>query len=173
MKNLWKIFSIKKSGELVSLLILPLIAVVIYSALMGYIYRAPPIWGFETTIFLYGCLFMLGSAYAHMQKKHVAVDALVNNVGPKVARVLYIFAEIIVLFVALVMLYMSIPAAYRSTLIRERSHHLTPWGPQIWWFRWVIPITCALISWQAFKDLLGLITGKGFTKDREGENNAA
>ena len=163
-------------GKAISLLILPLIAVPIYSALMSYIFNRPPDWGFEVTMFLYGSFFMLGSAYCHLEKKHVAVDVLIHHVGPKTRRVLSILAEIVVLFVVLVMVYVSLPAAHRSFMIRERSTHQTPFNPQIWWYRWVIPISCALISWQAFKDMLGLITGKGITKERgkkEGERHAA
>ena len=166
----------KKFGKTLSLLMLPLILQIIYGALMSYFYKAPPIWGFETTIFLYGSFFMLGSGYCHREKKHVAVDVLLQNVGPKTKRVLSIFAELTVLFVALVLLYFGSHAAYRSTMMGERSTHQTPFNPTVWWYRWVIPISCALISWQAFKDMLGLITGKGTDKDREakgGEHNAA
>jgi len=135
---------------------------------MSYFYRAPPIWGFEVTLFLYGCFFMLGSAYCHMQKKHVAVDALIQYVGPKAARALSIFAEMVVLLVVLVIVYYGFWAAYRSTLIGERSTHQTPFNPQIWWYRWIIPISCALIAWQALNNMWKLIRGK-----REGEHNAA
>jgi len=152
---------LKNLGKLISLLILPLIAQIIYGALMSYFYKAPPIWGFETTLFLYGSFFMLGSAYCHMQKKHVAMDVLIQHVGPKTARALSIFAEIAVLFVVVIMFYFSSTAAYRSIMIRERSTHQTPFNPEIWWYRCVIPISCALISWQAFKNMLSLITGKG------------
>jgi len=165
-----------KFGKLVSLLILPLIAQIIYGALMSYFYRAPPDWGPEVTLFLYGCFFMLGAAYCYMHKKHVAVDTLVQYVGPKKARVLSIFQEIVVLFVVIVMIYFSFWAAYRSTLIGERSLRQTPWNPQTWWFRWIIPISCALISWQAFKNLLRLIMGKDLIESaekRESEHNAA
>jgi TRAP-type mannitol/chloroaromatic compound transport system permease small subunit len=166
----------EKFGKIISLLILPLIAEVIYGSLMSYFYKAPPIWGFETTMFLYGSYFMLGAGYCHLKKKHVAVDVLTLHVGGKARRVLGIFSEMVVLFVVLVMFYFSAVAAYKSIIIRERSSHQTPFNPEIWWYRCVIPITCALVSWQAFKNMLRLITGKGITKDREkneGEHNAA
>ncbi|MCL1874778.1 MAG: TRAP transporter small permease [Synergistaceae bacterium] len=166
----------KTFGKIISLLMLPLIAEIIYGALMSYFYKAPPIWGFETTIFLYGSFFMLGSGYCHLEKKHVAVDVIIHHVKPKTARALSIFAEIVVLFVVIVMLYMSAQSAYKSIMIRERSMHQTPFNPEIWWYKCVIPISCALVSWQAFKDIRGLITGKGLAKDRqkkEGANNAA
>ena len=161
-------FLIRNLGKIISLLMLPLIVEIIYGALMSYFYKAPPSWGFETTIFLYGCFFMLGSAYCHLEKKHVAVDALIHHVGPRSARALSIFSELVVLFVVLVILYVSIPTAYRSYMIRERSTHQTPFNPQIWWYRWIIPITCALISWQAFVNMMKLVFGK-----KEGEHNAA
>jgi len=137
---------------------------------MSYFYKAPPIWGFETTLFLYGCFFMLGAGYCHVQKKHVAVDVLIHHVGPKTARALSIFSELVVLFVVLVMIYVSIPTVQRSFLIRERSLHQTPFNPEIWWFRAIIPISCALISWQALKNILALVIGKS---EGEGERNAA
>lgn len=169
----------KKTGRLISLLLLPLIAEIIYGSLMSYIYKAPPIWSFEVTLFLYGSFFMLGSAYCHLEKKHVAVDVLTQHVGPKTRKVLTVFAELVVLFVVVVMFYMSVQSAYKSTLMGERSTHQTPFNPQIWWYRWIIPISCAMISWQAFKDMVGLITGKGTDKDKEekelngGRSNAA
>ena len=167
---------IKTFGKVISLLMLPLIFQIIYGALMSYLYRAPPIWTFEVTLFLYGSMFMLGAAYCHLEKKHVAVDALLHIVGPKAVRRLNIFSELVVLAVVLVMFYISIPVAYRSFIRRERSTFQTPFNPQVWWFRWVIPISCALISWQAFINMLKLITGQELAPDEqkgEGERNVA
>ncbi|MFY9942009.1 MAG: TRAP transporter small permease subunit, partial [Desulfobacterales bacterium] len=53
----------KKEGEITSLLVLPLLAVVIYEVFMRYAFNAPTIWGFEVTTFLYGIHFMFGYAY--------------------------------------------------------------------------------------------------------------
>lgn len=159
----------RKFGRLISLLMLPLIAEIIYGSLMSYIYKAPPIWSFEVTLFIYGSFFMLGSAYCHLEKKHVAVDVLTHHVGPKTKRALAIFSELVVLFVVVVMIYMSVQSAYKSTMMRERSTHQTPFNPEIWWYRWVIPVSCALVSWQAFKDMLRLITGR----KKDGANDAA
>ncbi|WP_051434728.1 TRAP transporter small permease subunit [Desulfonatronum lacustre] len=149
-----------RMGRLVSLLLLPLVGIIVYSALRSYFFRDPPIWTFEMSLFLFGCFFMLGAAYCHAEKKHVAVDVLSHYLPPKWRRIQGIFSEGVVLFVALVLLYISIPNAWRSTMMLERSTHQTPFNPQIWWFRWVIPISCALISWQAFKDMLALILNK-------------
>lgn len=150
----------QRLGRLVSLLILPLIVIIVYSSLRSYLFKDPPIWSFELSLFLFGSFFMLGAAYCHLEKKHVAVDVLSHYLPPKWRRFQGIFSEGVVLFVALVLIYISVPAAWRATLMAERSTHQTPFNPQVWWFRWVIPISCALISWQAFKDMLALILNR-------------
>lgn len=157
----------KKFGRIVSLLMLPLIAEILYSSLKSYFLNRPPEWSFEVTIFLYGVFFMLGAAYCHMENKHVAVEVLIYHVSPKSQRRLKIFSECVVLFVVLTILWISIPVAYRSMLLKERSTHQTPFDPYVWWYRWIIPISCALLSWQSFKNLLGLITGKNTNPEGE------
>ncbi|MDR1578914.1 MAG: TRAP transporter small permease [Synergistaceae bacterium] len=163
---------VKKFGRIVSLLILPLIAVILYSTLKAFFLNQTPSWSFEVTIFLYGAFFMLGAAYCHREKKHVAVDVLIYHVSPRSQRILKIIGECVVLFVALVMLWISAPSAYRSMIMGERSTHQTPFNPYVWWYRMVIPISCALLSWQSFWDLFGLISGRGSDLDREENEHA-
>ncbi len=150
----------ERFGKLVSLLILPLIAIIVYSALMSYFFKSPPMWTFEMSMFFFGSFFMLGAAYCHLEKKHVAVDVLSRHLPPKYQKALGIFTELVVLFVALVFIYVSVPTAWQATLIGERSVHQTPFNPPVWWFRWIIPISCALIALQAFVDILALILKK-------------
>jgi TRAP-type C4-dicarboxylate transport system permease small subunit len=163
----------KKFGRMISILMLPLIFEIIYSASKAYLLNDSPIWSFEATLFLYGAIFMLGGAYCHREKKHVAVEVLVDHVSPKHRRVLNIFAEAVVLFVALAITWASVPTAYKSTLMLERSTHQTPFNPQVWWYRWIIPISCVLLACQAIYDICGLATGKGTAKEREGGNHAS
>lgn len=148
----------ERFGKLVSLLILPLIAIIVYSSLKSYFFKSPPIWTFEMSMFVFGSFFMLGAAYCHLEKKHVAVDILPRYLPPKWQRVVRIFSELVVLFVALVIIYVSIPSAWHATLIGERSVHQTPFNPAVWWFRWIIPISCALIAVQALFHIIGLIS---------------
>ncbi|MFO7577848.1 MAG: TRAP transporter small permease [Pelovirga sp.] len=149
----------KRLGRLISLLILPLIAMIVYSALRSYFFRDPPIWTFEMSIFLFGCFFMLGSAYCHMEKKHVAVDIINHYLPPRWQRVQGVFSEAVVLFVAVVLIVISVPTAWQATLIGERSILQTPFNPYVWWFRWVIPISCFLIGVQACLDMFAHIRG--------------
>jgi TRAP-type C4-dicarboxylate transport system permease small subunit len=152
---------------------LPLIAEIIYSAIKSFVLHDTPIWSFELTIFLYGSSFMLGGAYCHREKKHVAVEIFSEHVSPKRRKYLNIFSETVVLFVAAVMTWVSIPSAYRSTMILERSTHQTPFNPQVWWYKWIIPIACALVAVQAASDAYGLIVGRGTAKEREESKNVS
>lgn len=150
----------ERLGRLVSLLILPLIAIIVYSALKSYFFKAPPIWTFEMSIFIFGSFFMLGAGYCHKNKGHVAVDIINHYLPPKWRKVQGIFSESVILFVALVLIYISVPNAYRSTLMGERSILQTPFNPYVWWFRWIIPISGVFIVWQNIVNIIAHIKSK-------------
>ena len=150
----------EKLGKVISLLILPLIAIIVYSALKSYFFKSPPSWTFEMSIFFFGSFFMLGAAYCHMMKGHVSVDIINTYLPPKWQKVQGIFSESVILFVACVIIYVSIPAAYRATVMGERSILQTPFNPYVWWFRWIIPISCALIAYQNLRNIFSIIVNK-------------
>lgn len=154
----------RRFGRLVSLLILPLIAMIVYSALKSYFFKSPPIWTFEMSLFFFGCFFMLGSAYCHLEKKHVSVDIINHYLPPLWQRVQGVFSEVVVLFVAIVLIYFSVPSAWQSTLIGERSILQTPFNPTVWWFRWIIPLSCLLIAYQSLVDIVGHIRARSHLK---------
>ena len=52
-------------------------------------------------------------------------------------------------------------------MMLERSTHQTPFNPHVWWYRWIIPISCLLLSYQSIRDMVGIITGRGTDKERE------
>ncbi len=111
------------------------------------------------SIFIFGSFFMLGAAYCHKNKGHVAVDIINHYLPPKWRKVQGIFAESVILFVALVLVYISIPNAWRSTMMGERSILQTSFNPYVWWFRWIIPIAGILIAWQTIVNIITHIRG--------------
>lgn len=153
-------------GRLISLLLIPLIVLIIYSALKSYLFRAPPSWTFEMSIFLFGSFFMLGSAYCLKLRGHVAVDIIRNYLPEKGKKVQTIFTYLVILFVSLTLLYVSVPTAIKSTQILERSVLQTTFNPHVWWFRWVIPISSALIAGQCFKEIWDCLCKKSTSNDQ-------
>src|SRR6056297_2936770 len=126
-------------NKITALLTIPLAIVVVYCALMRYIFHAMPDWGFEIAIFIFGIQVMLGGAYTHAKHKHVSVDILPKYLPALVNLRLKLLHEVIIIFVCLIILFISSQWAWDSFLILEHSMHQTTFNPPIWWFKAIIP----------------------------------
>lgn len=141
-------------GTVLSYAILPMIAIVLYTAIMRYIFKTSVPWGFEGAIFLFGTLSIAGGAIAHLHKSHVTVDALVSRLSPRANIFFAIFSQLVIFGVCLCMIYLGSRWAYRSTLIWERSIHGTEWNPYVWWFKWVVPLSTFLVALQCVSEII-------------------
>jgi TRAP-type mannitol/chloroaromatic compound transport system permease small subunit len=56
-----------------------------------------------------------------------------------------------------VLIYIGSKAAWISTLQLERSSRQTPFDPQIWWYKWVIPFSALLLALQALVESIKTI----------------
>jgi TRAP-type C4-dicarboxylate transport system permease small subunit len=90
-------------------------------------------------------------------KGHIAVDTLPRRLPVRAQKYIQIFSFIIVIIVCLVAVWMGSIWAWKSTMIWERSIHQTVFNPPVWWFKWVIPISAALIVIQALADMFKII----------------
>ncbi len=143
----------ERTGRLLSYCILPMIVVVLYTAIMRYVFKSSVSWGFEAAIFLFGVASVGGGAFAHLHKSHVTVDAVTSQLPEKVRIVLAMFSQLFVICTMLVVAYLSCKWAYKSTLILERSIHGTEWNPHIWWFKWTVFISACLIILQSLSEM--------------------
>ncbi|MGO4886132.1 TRAP transporter small permease subunit [Anaerobacillus sp. MEB173] len=148
------------SGKIVSFLIIPQILVVVYTVVMRYVFKMPPNWGFEVSLFLYGILIMMGGAYCLKVRAHVSVDILPKLLSPFGAKILHILSSLIIIFVCIIMVWNGYKAAWQSTLILETSIHQSAFNPQIWWFRWFIPLSAALVLLQALGEIISTFSNK-------------
>jgi TRAP-type C4-dicarboxylate transport system permease small subunit len=144
----------EKIGNALSFLILPLMAIVVYSVIMRYVFKNALTWSFEVSLFLFGMYGMLGGGYCVLTKTHVNVDILPRKLPETGQLILNIVSSLIILVVVIVMLIFGIQVAYQSTLILERSVHQTAFNPQIWWFRWTIPLAALLVMIKTVSDLI-------------------
>ncbi len=145
------------TGVWTSYLVLPMIGVIVYTALLRYIFDIAVDWGFEISIFVYGVHCLLGGGYAMLLKAHIAVDMIPRRLPVRVQKYILIFSFIIVIAVCSVMVWMGSIWAWKSTMIWERSIHQTVFNPPIWWFKWVVPVSAALIVIQALADMMKTI----------------
>ncbi|GHV49501.1 hypothetical protein FACS1894204_13850 [Synergistales bacterium] len=155
---------IKLMNKVIAYLTIPLAVIVVYCALMRYIFHAMPDWGFEVSIFIFGLQVMLGGVYCHGRHKHVSVDIFPKYLSEPMQLRLKMTYEVVVLFVCLVIIYASFPWALDSFRIGERSMHQTTFNPLIWWFKAIIPAGSILVGIQAvvnFREIYGrLKTGE-------------
>ncbi|MCD8139554.1 MAG: TRAP transporter small permease subunit [Planctomycetaceae bacterium] len=141
-------------GKFLSILIVPMIGVVLYTAVMRYWFKTSVPWGFEIALFIFGIYCIGGGAFAHLHKSHVNVDVLTTRLSPTGKAILEIFGQVVILAVLAITIYLGSVWAYKSTVIMERSIHGTEWNPQIWWFKWFVPFSSVLFALQCLAELL-------------------
>lgn len=145
------------SGKVTSILVLPMVLVTMYMVIMRYFFHVGTDWGYEIVIFLYGMYFMLSGGYCLKLKGHVSVDIISKLVPVTAQRVLEIVTNLIIILFCIVLVWQGTKVAWQSTLILERSIHATVFNPQIWWFKWVIPISGVLLLLQSLGNMLEVI----------------
>ncbi len=140
-------------GRAVALLMLPLVFVVVYEVIARKVFRAPTIWAFEMTVYLYGAHFMLGAAYTYLHNRHVKIDILSSKLPDKVQTVLSIltFLFIFVPFVG-ALTYASIKYAAHSWSVWE--HSWSAWKPPLFLYKSVMPVALILLFIQGLSKFI-------------------
>ncbi|MET3576103.1 TRAP transporter small permease subunit [Bhargavaea ullalensis] len=140
-------------GKLAGLLMIPLTLVIVYTVIMRRFLSSAPDWGFEVPIFIFGIMILLSGADTLRVKGHIAVDIILQYVSEKAGKLLITFGLLVVLFVSAFLVFKGVDSAVESTRIMERSSHQSSFNPQIWWFKWFIPIGGLLIWLQAWVEI--------------------
>lgn len=134
--------------------LMPLLAIVVmFNVLARALFSHAPSWPFEVSIFIFGIMTLLAGGQVLRDNEHVAVDILPRRSGPRLGQALHILAMGAIIFVCTFLIIDGTSAAIESTRIRERSIFQTAFNPQIWWFRWMIPVAAALILVEAVRQL--------------------
>ncbi len=145
-------FSIRQ-GQVTSMLIIPLLAVVIYEVFMRYGFNSPTIWGFEATAFIYGMHYMFGISYTDVKKGHVQVDIFTSMMSPKIRAILSaLTTSLLMLPVMLGMTIWSTKFAITSVIGRELNS--TSWAPPLYPFKVIMAICFFLLLLQGISNLI-------------------
>lgn len=145
------------TGRYVSYLLVPLILTVVYSVLMRYYFNDIAHWAFEVSLFMYGILVMAGGAYTLKARAHVRVDILPQRLNHRWSCYLDLLSFVVIIAVCCVIVYIGSKLAWISTLQLERSVRQTPFDPQIWWYKWFIPLSAAILALQALAESIKTI----------------
>lgn len=159
-----------KASTAISAWLLPaLTAVVIINVLVRMFSDQALSWPFEVSIFLFGISALLAGGQVLRENGHVAVDIIPRMIGRRGRTVLRAISLAVVVIVALFLIIQGSITAFESTLIRERSIFGTTFNPEIWWFRWMIPLGGLLLLLEALRQSLKLneVVAEEIERDRD------
>ena len=131
-----------------SLLVFLLVASLTYEVFARYLFKAPTIWAFDLSYMLFGSIFMLGSAYTLLNKKHIRTDIFYHKWSIKRQGMVDALMYLFLFFPG--MIFFLIAGWDYATLAwfsRERAQ-FSPCMPVIYPFKTVMPIAAALLILQ-------------------------
>ena len=154
----------KWSGKIFCWLVIALTAVVGGDVIARYAFNQPSIWAYDTALYIYSYLFLLGGAYVQWQRAQIRVDILFNRFPPRARVAIEIFFFLAIYFpVCVVFMWYGAKAAAHSLAIREISN-LSPWGELVGPLRAAIPLAFFLLFLQGvaefIRHLVFLVRGK-------------
>jgi TRAP-type mannitol/chloroaromatic compound transport system permease small subunit len=141
------------AGKIGGWAIIALTGAIVYEVFARYLFRAPTTWAFDTSYMLYGFLFMMAGAYTLARNGHVRADFLYRAMSPRRQAMLDL-PLYIVFFVPgmLALIWFGWEFFYIAYQHNERTT-MTPGGPYIWPFKFLIPFCGALMLLQGLAEI--------------------
>lgn len=139
---------------LVSWVIVPMVAILVYDVISRYAFDAPVIWTYDITYMLYGSLFLLSAAFVLGEDKHVRADVLYNLLPARYQASVDLAFYIVLFFPALgTFTWVSAHFAALSWEMHE-TMPTSPWMPIIYPYKTVMPVTGVLLLIQGLSESL-------------------
>ena len=148
-------------GSLWGYSILLVTASVLYEVVARSLFDHPTIWSNETVIYVSAVTYLLGGAYAHQHYRHVRIDLVYDQLGPKARARLDLVTFVFFLLYTGALLWVGSRMAWDSFNQGETTG--TPWNPLIWPVKMAIPLAGFLLLLQGVANLLreiGLVEKK-------------
>lgn len=142
----------QKTGVIVSLLIFPLIAVVVYEVTMRYFFHRPTQWVFEVALFFFAASVVLGGCYVLKERSHVNMDVLYSRLSLRKKAILDVITSFVFFAFIGVLLFQSSIMAWDSWAMN--AHSESPWGPPLSPIVTTIPIAAFLLLLQGLAKLI-------------------
>lgn len=142
------------TGVSAAYLLIPVILTIVYSVILRYCFHDIVHWAFEVSLFLYGIFYMVGGAYALKEQSHVRVDILPGRLSHTWNCLIDLFSYLVIIIICCALIVLGTKFAWISTLEQERSILQTPFDPPIWWYKWFIPFSAAILALQALAETI-------------------
>lgn len=129
-------------------LIVPMVVGLFYEVVARYVFTAPTIWAYDLTYMLYGALFVMGSAYALSQNRHVRIDVFYANFSSRRKGVVDVILYLVLFFPPmLVLVIKGIDYAAFSWSMKEVSP-AGAWRPPLYPLKTIFPVGMAVLLLQ-------------------------
>jgi TRAP-type mannitol/chloroaromatic compound transport system permease small subunit len=144
-------------GHAVAWCIVALTAVTLYTAIMRYVFRNPPLWGFDASYMLYGVLFMMAGAYALSRNAHVRGDMWYRNWSPRTQATVDLLLYLLFFYPGIIALVVAGWQFAETSRFRNEYSNASPGVVLIWPFKYVIPISAAFMLLQGIAETIRCI----------------
>lgn len=144
-------------GKLAAFIVIPNVFALVYEVVARYVLKAPTIWSFEITYFLYSAHFMLGAAYALKDRSHIRVEVLYSRLSARSRAIIDTAGYMIFFFPATIALMLGgIDLVKESIAMGERSG-VSAWRPIMWPFRAILPLGIFFLFLQGIAEFLRVV----------------
>jgi len=142
------------TGRLVSWLIIPMVASLVYEVFARYLFDAPTVWAYDMTFMLYGTFFMMGAAYTLKHKGHIRTDSFYGEWSPRKQGWVDTVCYLVFFFPPLIAFLVVTWDYFYKSYGQDERIMTSPWMPIVWPFKFVLPLATALLLLQGISELL-------------------
>ncbi len=129
------------SGNLLSLILLLMIAIVMFEVIARYLFNSPTSWSLEAATMAFGTYVIGGGAYAVLSKAHVNMDIFSSKWSERTRATVEACAFPLVAVYFSIMCRQAVQYGLESLQMGE--HASSVWGPPL--YPWKLTIAAALI----------------------------
>ncbi|WP_299818230.1 TRAP transporter small permease subunit [uncultured Roseibium sp.] len=133
-------------------LIFAVVPMLLFEVVARYAFDSPTVWAMEASTLVFGPHFLFAGPYLLHLKGHVAVDIFSEKLHGRAKIASEVFSYLVVAIFAGVFAMVSWPLAMNSFGMAETS--FSAWNPPIWWLKFVVPLSFAMLFAQAIAEIL-------------------
>ncbi|MGX9962278.1 TRAP transporter small permease subunit [Roseomonas sp. F4] len=141
-------------GQVFAWTVVVLTGVIVYDVTARRFFAAPTTWAFDTSYMLYGTLFMMAGAYALSRNGHVRGDFLYRLFRPALQAKFDLVLYFLFFFPAILAFMISGWHFSVQSWAQNEQSSMSPNGPIIWPFKFLIPIVGLLLLLQGVVEVV-------------------
>jgi TRAP-type mannitol/chloroaromatic compound transport system permease small subunit len=142
------------TGKIAGWCIVVLTLVIVYEVFARYLFRAPTAWAYDVSYMLYGTLFMMAGAYTLSRNGHVRADFAYRAMAPRTQAWMDLTLYLLFFLPGILALIWFGYQFFAVSLAQNERSSVTPNGPLIWPFKFIIPLAGALMLLQGAAEML-------------------